>query len=363
MQIAYLIYAYSHPELMARMIDALNRPDVSFFIHIDKKVDIEPFLRCVKTADNIVFLKNRIKVFWMGYTQVEAVLLLMKEATEQGGKIKEPYKYYVLLSSQDYPIKSNNYIFDFFERYNDLEYLQFMRLSDTVSWDDSWMHKIEKYHFLDSYLTNARSQFRYRGIYFTARKWVNGIMPRRKYLENITPYGGCDFWMLTHQAVNYILSYIGHNKSFVRFYKYTESPIEMIFHTILLNSPLATRMRNYSQNEEVFDIWRRMHRGESHNPSEDKKEFIRRFMAVNLRYIDWWNPAQGFPAVLNEKDFDALNDSECLFARKMHPEKSGKLLDLIDGTLLKRQEKDLPKEPEVSGIRRSSVLKTERSCL
>lgn len=56
----------------------------------------------------------------------------------------------------------------------------------------------------------------------------------------------------------------------------------------------------------------------------------------NLRYVDWSEEFTGkreAPAILDERDFDALRRSDCLLARKFDPRRSGALLDRIDRLL------------------------------
>ncbi len=43
MKISYCILAYNDPELLSRAVKKLESPDVDFFIHIQKSVDIKPF--------------------------------------------------------------------------------------------------------------------------------------------------------------------------------------------------------------------------------------------------------------------------------------------------------------------------------
>src|ERR1700733_8425331 len=110
MNIAYLILAHTQPLLVKRLIDRLNQPHIMFYIHVDKKTkNIEVFKSILSTFDNVKIISNH-EVNWMGYTMIEAELDLIKLAYDSGIK----FKYYVLMSGQDYPIKDNNYINNFY---------------------------------------------------------------------------------------------------------------------------------------------------------------------------------------------------------------------------------------------------------
>lgn len=56
MKIAYMIAAHTDPIQLRRLVISLNGEDIEFFIHIDKKSDIQPFLRELN-LENVHFLK------------------------------------------------------------------------------------------------------------------------------------------------------------------------------------------------------------------------------------------------------------------------------------------------------------------
>ena len=78
MKIAYLILAHRNPRLIARTIEALSCEDLAFFVHIDKKSNLDEFL-FIK-AKNLLFTEQRIPVDWAEYSMVEAILILIQQA-------------------------------------------------------------------------------------------------------------------------------------------------------------------------------------------------------------------------------------------------------------------------------------------
>lgn len=127
-EMVYLIFAHSSPDMLGRLIKALDSNCAHFFIHVDKKTDINAFLPFIPIKQNIHLSENRIKVFWGGYSQVQATLNLMKEAINSG----IDFKYAVLLSGSHYPIKSNKYILRKLQN-SEREYLQFGKISELSS--------------------------------------------------------------------------------------------------------------------------------------------------------------------------------------------------------------------------------------
>lgn len=70
MKIAYLIAAHTDTVQLYNMVSALQIKNVTtFFIHIDKKVDINPFKDKLSKCENVIFTKKRVKTYWGGFSQ------------------------------------------------------------------------------------------------------------------------------------------------------------------------------------------------------------------------------------------------------------------------------------------------------
>lgn len=109
-KIAYLVFAYQNPQLLKRTIDRLSFENCTFFIHIDKKYDIDAFSPI--RAANVVFSDRRIPVYWAEYSGVQAILLLLRQAMND----PQHYDYFILLSGSEYPLRSCRYIRRFLGR-------------------------------------------------------------------------------------------------------------------------------------------------------------------------------------------------------------------------------------------------------
>ena len=232
-QLAYLILTHQFPESLARLVNRLNSPRAHFFIHVDSTTDIQPFLRALPPGENVHFTDTRFNVHWRGFKVVDATLQLMKEAVEH----EKDFKYCILLSGADYPIKPTDQIEAFFEKAN-LEYIHYCRLQD----NPPLMKKVLHYYFYDAIpYDRSRKQPRlFRLFRRKAFRLLSRAVPRQ-YPKNIEPYFGPPWWNLTGECVAYILDYIQDNPHFLRYYRYTDAPDEMFFQTLVLNSPFATR--------------------------------------------------------------------------------------------------------------------------
>ena len=322
MRIAYLVMAHDQPEQLLRMVDALDCTSAVFYIHIDKKTDAAPFEAALGNRENVHLMRNRVSANWMGFSLVEVSLRLLARA------VKDGFDYCVQLSGVDYPIKSNDYLFSFFER-AEKEYLTFWRLEDRPS----WQHKVQYYYFIDAipiraWSTNSETVYWRRLFWGRFFKYRNH-MPTREFPKNMTPYGGSDWWSLSYGCADYALRFVEENPSYKRFYKYTEAPCEMFFQTIVLNSEWATRVENYDN----YQKWSAARSREK--PLSDSEMLPEE--AFNYRYIDWSGEKTGereTPAILDERDWEKIKSSSSHFARKFDPRRSAKLLDLIDQEIL-----------------------------
>ena len=324
-KLAYLILTHQSPEFLARLVNRLDSPNVHFFIHVNAMTDIQPFLRAVLPAENVHFTDVRSKVHWRGFSTTKAILQLMKEVVEH----EQDFKYCILLSGADYPIKTRDYIQSFFENAT-LEYIQYARLQDYPSWQNSQMPRIQQYYFNDALpYDRFRKQPRlFRLLRRKGFRLLSRIVPRQ-FPTAIEPYSGATWFTLTGECVAYIIDYVHDNPQFLRYYKYTDAPDEMMFLTIVLNSHFAERTVNYKEYcrlTKIDDIDERW--------AEVERTF--RPESFHLRYIDF-SRGGGSPANLTEDHFPALEKSEALWARKFHPTTSAQLLDMIDTKLLHLQ--------------------------
>jgi hypothetical protein len=323
MRIAYLITAYDQPEHLHRLVSALDCEECAFFIHIDGHVDLRPFAQAgLREKANVYFSPNRVKVQWMGFSQVESILALLSQAHDVG------FDYCVLLSGSDYPIKSNTYLRSFYQE-ADQEFITFWRLSDRPG----WQHKIQYHYPIDQipilgWSKNTEHSYLRRffwGRFHKYRHW----MPRRRFPFDMVPYGGSDWWSLSQGCVRHILNFVEENPAYRRFYRSTHCPSEMFFHTIIMNSPWAERVRNFAE----YNRW------SATTSDEDKRSDLCMLPedAFNMRYIDWSGVRTGereTPAILDERDWPRLVASADLFARKFHAQRSAGILGRIDREIL-----------------------------
>ena len=303
MRVAYLIQAHHQPSHLSRLIKALGADSVHSFVHLDLKADISQFPGIV--APNVTVLKDRIRVYRGGFSQVRVNLNLLKAAMNHGD-----FDYFILLSGVDYPIKPPRLLFDFLGRNSGMNYINFFPLTD----DGKFTSTVSHYHLIDTIENAPRVVKKPLEL---VRGMLNRLYAPRPFVQGMVAYRGSVHACLHRETAAYVLDFVGtpQGKRLLNHLKYAWGPDEVIFQTIILNSPHADRCRYYELDANA--------------PPNAKKQASEAY----LHYIEW-NPAREDPAVLADSDFERLSTSDFFFARKFDEVKSRNVLDQIDRYLL-----------------------------
>jgi hypothetical protein len=264
MDIAYLLLAHDQPAHLRALIERLSTPDSHFYVHIDRKSRLTDF--SLPDDPRVHILQDRARVFWGDYSQVEAIVLLMRAALAQPG---QAHPRFVLLSGADYPVRSNAFIHQFFQAHADLEFINLERMPTADGCKT--LTRLTHYQPLK---TSSRVLNRLkRGAQ------IIGLLPKERdfdpALGTMQPHGGHTWWALTRAAVKHVLDFMDGNAAYVDFCRHTFCPDEHCFHTILANSAFADK----AQCCLTYADWsRRSYRPEnlslahaeflSHNPSQ-----------------------------------------------------------------------------------------------
>lgn len=281
MRIAHLILTYTNPKQTERMIKMMYHENFDFYIHVDKKFDINPHL-FLEALPNVYFINNRVDVKWAGFSTVIATFECIKEIVGTG----IPYQFINFLSGQDYPLKSPTRIYNFFKENVGKEFLSYRDFKN--DWKEGLI-RVENY-FLSNYSFPGKHRL---------ESLINKIMPSRSLPYHLHPYGKSMFWMLSPEVAMYVVNKVENDKKLRQFFSFSWASDEFVFQTMILNSKYKDKVVNN-----------------------------------NYRYIDW-SAGGANPKVLNETDFEKLEKTEMMFARKFDMVKNPKILDLIDNHILK----------------------------
>ena len=273
MKIAHLILAHKNPKQLERLLNALSHQDFHFYIHVDKKTNAEPFIY-LTNKKNVFLVNNRTKIYWAGYGTIQATLNGFREIIPKG------YDYINVISAQDFPLKSADYIYRYI---NDRQGKEFI-MCDSI--EDEWREAAPR--FRDYHLINWQIPGRHR-----LEKLLNKILPARKFPLDYEIVGRANWFTLTPGAAQYVLDFLDEHPEVVRYFKYCWGADEFIFATILYNSKFR---------DKILD---------------------------NLVHVIWYE-GKGHPEILTSKNFNELKASDKLFARKFDVEVDSTIIDMLE---------------------------------
>lgn len=307
-RLAYLIQAHSDPQQLLRTVDALDE-DADFFIHVDRKTPLEPFL--VLDGRPNVFLvpdRERVKVYWGAVSQIEATLKLIRMCLERQRQLGAPYLKAVLISGACYPLRSNGNIRRFFEERPGVNFIRAMDVSAANA--PKYDYCLRRWLFFNFGLGNPWLTRAVRwGLHQAAR-----LLPLKpNYVRcgerKMPVYHGSQWWALDTAVLEYFMREEGLRRCFDRYFRFSLASDEKYFHTLFFNSPFASTA-----------------------VAGGPEPFVPATCAfANLHVID-----QSLQKWFAEEDFDALAASDKLFVRKVSSTHSSALLDRIDQTLRTR---------------------------
>jgi len=102
MRVAVLVLASLAPRALFATATYFSRSDVDIYVHLDAKTDLADYLKQTESyPPRVRFLDARRRVYWGGFSMVEATLDLLREAVRAG-----PYDRYVFISDNSLPVQS-----------------------------------------------------------------------------------------------------------------------------------------------------------------------------------------------------------------------------------------------------------------
>ena len=271
MKQAILITTYKDFE---QLIELINEFDETFsiYVHIDKKSKISPkTYQELTKIKNVKYVGRDYKVNWGGLNHLKSYLRLSEIALKDKDNL-----FFHLITGQDYPIKNNDY-FTYVTKNIKCNYLEYFKMPAN-NWKEGGMDRLEHYNFYDFF--NAKKSLKW--IYGIKRlqKIINFKRPINDYLGQL--YGGSSYWSLSRDVLQYVIDFTKSDQKFLKRFRYTFCAEEIYFQTVIMNSPYSNKVVNDS-----------------------------------LRFIDWESEKGGSPAFLDENNFQAIINSNKLFARKI----------------------------------------------
>ncbi|MCM1284182.1 MAG: beta-1,6-N-acetylglucosaminyltransferase [Roseburia sp.] len=220
--------AHHRPDLLQKLLDAIDDCRNDIFVHIDKKSTLEA--ECFKVKNAKLFFIKRINVNWAGYSQVECEYRLLEAAISTG-----VHAYYHFLTGVSYPLWNQDYLHTFFAKRPEVEYIGFDNASD-------YSGRVRYYYLFAEHGKlkgiSGRLVYYLRKVLLFLQKV--GRVDRIR-TTNLIIKKGCAYWSITDQFARFVLD----QEPMVRsLFKYTMYGDEVFIQTLAYNSTFRENIYN-----------------------------------------------------------------------------------------------------------------------
>lgn len=322
-KIAFLLLVHKSPEQLSRLLLRLDDERFDFYIHVDAKSDIDAFSPVENhiKESKVYWVKNRVKTYFNDFSLVEATCNTVKLAWNTSN-----YLYYVLLTGQDYPIKSNDTIFKkLFDSYP-ISYIDMYGVDDAYVAGVEWVKNIGYRYFSQAMRKNLQNLVGNR-FYYSSKGLVLKVFPKccdklmtmlgyspRKKIKGAgyTYSAGSHFWMLPDVAVHHVIDRYDNDERLNSIFHHVAAPEESYFQTVL------STMHDLKLPQGMLEQFDNPHK-EMDNPA--------------LRLIKWYDcgmHTNGHPAIWKMSDKEEIDKAKALFARKFDMSIDSNIMDYLD---------------------------------
>jgi hypothetical protein len=282
MKLAYFILVHHKPAQLRRLMRAIWRPQHFYVIHVDRRAsaEVRRAARELAREANVALLPPS-RCYWGGWSLVRTELRAMRRLMAMG-----EWSYYVNLSGQDYPLRTQEEIAAALGRLPHRDWVEF-----ESSLDPERATELAR-----------REQVLAVELPWRDKPWLIYWSPpwRAPLLKGAIRYLGSQWKMITRQSCQY-LTVPKNTRRFRAAYWGTLVPDESFFQTVLLNS--------------------------------DRPAMV---AGRNWHFVDWFTgPAH--PRVLDISDLPRLEASDAFFARKFD---DGSVLDALEDRLRLREDSE-----------------------
>ncbi|MDO4902933.1 MAG: beta-1,6-N-acetylglucosaminyltransferase, partial [Limosilactobacillus sp.] len=261
---AVLILAHKDIDQLEKLCDLLT-PTFNVYIHLDIKTKLTDEQANYFEQKEQVHVLYKYDIKWSSYNITAATVELMKLALEDPENM-----YFHLISGQDYPLKSPEEIYNFFDNDNTI-YMDYFRAMDKTKSGENvlWGAKFYfNYNQINRRTTFGKIYHRLL-ILFQLILRVNKL---KKYnLPDDYIYSGQEWIDIPRDALQFAIDKFDKREDLQHIFETAFCPDEMWLQTILLHSEYKDR------------IDKNIH-----------------------RYINWTHKNDSYPAILDEEDYHAI---------------------------------------------------------
>lgn len=296
MKTAYLILVHRYPQQFKRLFRAIYTPANHYLIHVDKRggVGLQAEIRDFLSSFSNAHLLESQNVVWGGYSMVDVELRGIKELL----KISAEWDFFINLSGQDFPLRSQVFIQDFLSQNERTDFIQIL---DQAKERPDTMNRVENY-------------------FIETDNGFSGTPYKRLYFPDVTPYIGGQWMILSRKCCEFICC-SGEVEKLKSFYQNTLIPDEGFFQTVIMNTSYSGTIVN---DDKRAIIW---------IPDESIKLPPKTFTANDTKSLIASGSIKLRPKTFMANDTEFLLASDALFARKFDETVDSTIFDILESKL------------------------------
>ncbi len=280
---AILILAHRNFDQVYQLAQYLNS-DFEIYIHFDVKMPLNQSQKKQLEEVGIHYI-SEIDVCWGAWSVAKASYRLMEEA------LKNPKIDYIhFISGQDWPLKNPSRIKEFYEN-NDKIYLMAKPAKEETKSGERLIWWQQFYFNYDKINRRSTLGKLYHRVSLSLQRLLH-VNKLKKLGIDLEIYSGPQWCDLPRDVAQYCLDYMKQHPNYIKMLQTSFCSDEFWLPTIIYNAP----------------------------------QFSERIVADYHRYIKWEEQHGSYPAILDERDYEAIKASGDFFGRKFDIAHSQKLI-------------------------------------
>ncbi len=213
-RIAYFILVHHKPDVFKDMFQKIYTRDQFYLIHIDRKAKpdfVEEIQQYIIQFPN-AYILDSMNIVSGGFNMVQAELNAMEFLLN----VSKEWDYFINLSGEDYPLKSQNII---------RKFLTFNKGRNYLFYYDQKFYRPDTLQRIQNHFTELAYM-------------ISTFIYKRAFMKDVTPYIGGKWFIFTRETC----SFLTNNKmvmDFEDYYLHTLLPAESFFQTVLMNTSFS----------------------------------------------------------------------------------------------------------------------------
>ena len=307
--IAAMVMCHKNLEQVNRLVQSLSHPEIDIFIHVDSKCKEDCGIIKAPPGSRVYFVEKTVSGYLDDKSLIDITLSMIKLAKETELLMSTHYEYFILLSGQDYPIRSMSFIVrSLSESYpapfidcngggksNPVIRSKFGKCNLVIKMRFYAMNKIK---WIPKFFIRV-------GTYFATKLLFLFHLSDYYWFKkhNIELYCGSAWWILPDVIIDFVLSEIG--KTYSNRLLSTFTPEETFFQILARRSPLKDLVRVKNQKE---------------------KQACKTY----AYFHDVDKPMANHPYTFTKREYKKLIESDYWFARKFDTYVDSEIMDMLD---------------------------------